>query len=114
METAWEGTAYLPVSGVPYQKPYLLPSRTQNPTLGDGFFREIGLFQISLGYPDGEGTGGIETKAAALCKQFARGHVFIDANVTVRIDESPFVSRVDTGNGWLLLAVSVPYCADIF
>lgn len=114
LPTAWEGVAFTPTAGQAYQKPYLLPARTRNPTMGDGFKREVGLFQISLGYPDGAGTGGIESKAASLCAHFARGLVLEDGLVRVRVDESAYASRVDTGNGWLQLAVSVPYEADVF
>ena len=52
-----------PKVGEAYQRSALAPITPENPTLGDGYFREVGFYQVVLSYPKGEGVGNITTMA---------------------------------------------------
>jgi hypothetical protein len=111
---AWENLPFTPVSGVPYAQIYLLPADPDNPTMGDGFHRERGVFQISLFYPLQAGAGVAEARAELIKTAFARGQSMTSGAVTVRINKTPTIGhgRVD-GDRWHV-PVKIQYFADIF
>ena len=139
LATVWENTPYNPIAGTPYQQVYLLPAEPSNPTMGDGFYREQGLFQITLMYPLQKGSASAAARAELIRTAFKRGQSIAitvdgyilnedgsylldeDGNriiiedsspITVRIDKTPEVSqgRVD-GDRWAL-PVKVRWFAD--
>ena len=101
LATAWENVGYTPVTGTPYQAAFVMPATPENPTMGDDFYREQGIFQISLFYPLDVGTGVAEARAELIKTTFKRGTSMISGTVTVRIDRTPDISagRVD-GDRW--------------
>ena len=114
--TVWENIPYTPIAGTPYQQAWLLPATPDNPTLGDNFYREIGIFQITLMYPLQVGTATAADRAELIRTQFKRGTSIafddilnfdgvgnLDAIVIVRISHTPEISagRVD-GDRWHL------------
>jgi len=113
LATAWENVGYTPVVGTPYQAAYVLAAEPENPTMGDGFYREQGIFQISLFYPLKNGTYTAEHRAQVIRDTFKRGtsitpgeiydwyDYYFAPFVTVRIEKTPEISqgRVD-GDRW--------------
>jgi len=101
LDTAWENISYTPVVGTPYQAAYVMPAIPDNPTMGDDFYREQGIFQISLFYPLQEGTAIAEARAQLIRTTFKRGTSMTSGGVTVRIDKTPEIGagRVD-GDRW--------------
>lgn len=97
LQTVWENIPYIPVAGTPYQQAWLLPASPENPTLGDNFYREQGIFQISLMYPLQGGTATAAARAELIRTTFKRGTSMVSGSVTVRIDRTPEISpgRVD-------------------
>jgi hypothetical protein len=97
LPTVWENTPYTPVVGTPYQQAWLLPATPDNPTLGDGFYREQGIFQITLMYPLQAGSAAAAARAELIRTTFKRGTSMVSGAVTVRIDKTPEISsgRVD-------------------
>jgi len=114
LSTAYQNVAFMPVTGTAYQAVYLLPATVENPTLGDGFYRERGLMQVSLMYPMNAGPATAEARASAIKAHFPRGLQLTSGSVTTRIDRTPSISppRPD-GDRWRV-DVSIPYFADIF
>lgn len=114
IDVAWENRNYVPTGGVPYQEAFLLYAQPENPTLGDNFFRENGIFQITLQYPQGAGPGVAETRALVLRGVFKRGQSFTDGTITVTIAKTAMISegRLD-GDRWSV-PLKIPFFSNIF
>ena len=102
LQTAWENFKYDPVDGTPYQAAYLLSS-PENPTIGDGYYRLIGIFQINLYYPLLEGTATAEARAELISTTFKRGTSMASGGITTRIEKTPEImpGRAD-GDRWMI------------
>lgn len=115
VELAFENVAYLPKVGTPWQHAILLPAEPDNPTFGDDFKREIGIFQVMVSYPKSKGTQGADARADAICAGFKRGSTFTSGRVTVKILNSPRRGPAMPSDGtWYRVPVSIPYQADCF
>jgi hypothetical protein len=103
LSTAWENVPYTPVNGTPYAQVWLLPATPDNPTMGDGYYREQGIFQINLMYPLLAGTLTAATRAQAIRTAFKRGTSMTSGAVTVIVDRTPEIGigRID-GDRWFL------------
>lgn len=112
--TAWEGVAFDPVAGVPHQQVTLLPATPDNPTFGDGHYREIGFIQVTLFYPRGFGTLGIMTRAELIKSTFPRGSSFSSNGVVVHIPRTPVILSSGVQDESLVAIVKIQYYADIF
>jgi hypothetical protein len=110
--TAYENAPFKPVSD-PWQQVFLLPARTENPTMGDGFKRETGVFQVTLHYPNNTGPAPATQRAELLRAGFPRGLTLTEGNVRVMIDEAPYIGPGASNGTWFDLPVSVPYVADV-
>lgn len=111
IETAWENVPYKPGTAM-WQEVALLPARPENPTLGDAFRRETGIFQISVHAPLNVGPQVAQARADALLAAFARGLMLFSGTLRVMIDASPFIGPSVRGE-WFTIVVSVPYVADV-
>ena len=103
LASSWENVPFTPVAGTAYQAAYVLPATPSNPTLGDGFYREQGLFQVSLFYPLQTGTLTAATRAQAIRTAFKRGTTMTSGSVKVIVDRTPEIGqgRVD-GDRWMI------------
>lgn len=114
LQTVWENAPYAPVAGTPYQAAYLLPATPENPTMGDDFYREQGIFQVSLFYPLLTGPKAAADRAQLIRTAFKRGTSMTSGSVTVTITRTPEVSqgRVD-GDRWHV-PVKIQWHAGIY
>jgi len=98
---AWENKSFTPVVGVPYAAIYLMPAAPDNSTMGDAYYMEQGIFQISLFYPLQAGPGAAAARAELIRTSFKRGTSMVSGAVTVRIGNTPEIGqgRVD-GDRW--------------
>ncbi len=110
--TAWENVIFNPPEEI-YQRAYLLPSTTQNPTFGDSLYRESGIFQISIYAPFGEGTERAILQGEEIRSWFYRGLTLIYNNVKVIINGTPYFSPAMNEGNLYILTVSIPYFADL-
>ena len=101
LATAWENVGYTPVAGTPYQAAYVMPATPDNPTMGDDYYQEQGIFQISLFYPLAVGTAVAEARAQLIRTTFKRGTSMTSGTVTVIVNKTPEIGqgRVD-GDRW--------------
>lgn len=97
LATEWENVPYIPVTGTPYQKVWLLPAEPDNPTMGDDFYREQGVFQITLMYPLQIGPAAAIARAELIRTAFKRGTSMTSGAVTVIVNKTPEIgiARVD-------------------
>lgn len=112
--TAWENVPFSPVQGTPYQAPVLLPAQTQDPTMGDGYSRPLGIFQVTLVFPAGAGAQAAQARAKAVLAHFPKGLSLTEGAVTVRVMRTPWASGGASVDGWYRLPVSIPYEAEVF
>jgi len=114
LSTAWENVPFTPVSGTPYQAAYLMPATPANPTMGDGYYREQGIFQVTLMYPLQAGPKPAADRAEAIRAAFKRGTTLTNGNVSVIIEQTPEIGqgRVD-GDRWMQI-VRIRWFAGIY
>jgi hypothetical protein len=113
LATAWENTKFQPVVGVPYQRVNLLPGIPENPTIGGTFKRELGLFQVTLMYPQGTGTKDAGDRAQLIRDRFPRGTELNHGNVYVMVDKTPEIRPgSQDGDRWSV-PVRIQYYANI-
>ncbi len=117
--TAWENMSFQTTADVPYQAPYLLVATPDNPTFGDGFYRENGIFQINLFYPQQIGTGAIGLRAELIRSTFKRGSTFVKDGIQVIVNATPDIgSNLSTsgtqGDDRWMLPVKISWYSNIF
>lgn len=113
LATAWQNVGYTPVTGTPYQVAYLMPAIPSNPTLGDGFYREQGIFQISLFYPLLAGAQAAEVRAELIRTTFKRGTAMISGSVSVLVDTTPEIGQGRADDDRWHIPVKIRYSAGI-
>jgi hypothetical protein len=112
LATAWENSAFMPVTGTPYQRVHVLRAEPENPTY-DSFRRLLGFMQVTLMYPQAEGPGAAEARAELIRAQFPKGLALANGGVTVTVDKTPYVlAGAEEEDRWVL-PVRVPYFANI-
>lgn len=114
IQTAFENVPFAPVNPTPWQRINLMPARTLNPTFGDAFKRETGIFQITLNYPENAGPSAATSRAELIRAQFVRGLALTSGTLRVLIDQAPFIASGTNDGGWFRLPVSVPFIADVY
>lgn len=113
LDTVHGNEEYTPVTGRPYQEVHVMFATPGNPTMGDGFYQELGVLQVNLLYPPGEGGAAAAARAGLIRQAYKRGSTFAAGGITVQIDKTPEASggSVD-GDRWRVV-VRAPFHADI-
>jgi len=114
LPVAWENVAYNALVGVPYQRAYCLFARPANPTIGQTFHREQGIFQVTLCYPLNGGPGDAFARAELIKSTFYRGQSFTQGGVTTIISETPEIGAASPQADSFRVPVRVRFYADIF
>lgn len=113
LATVWDNTAYTPIDGTAYQKAYLMPAQPDNSTLGSAYYREQGIFQVTLFYPIQTGTKDAADRAELIRTKFKRGSSFTSGGVTVIIDRTPEISQGRIDEGRWALQIKIRWYAGI-
>ncbi|HEX5539899.1 MAG TPA: DUF4128 domain-containing protein [Methylophilaceae bacterium] len=114
LATAYENVKYVPVNGTPYQKVNLLPGQPENPTLGDDYYREIGVFQITLRYPIETGPAAAEERAEAVIQHFKRSTSMTESGQTVQVIRTPAKAPAFIDVDRYCIPISIYYRTEIF
>lgn len=112
--TAWENAEFNELDQQAYQDVRLVFNAPENPTLPSGFRRERGSFVVFLNYPAGVGTSNIYNKAEEIANAFKRGTSLTSGGTVVRVLESPHVGDALLAIDRYILAIRVPFSADVF
>ena len=114
LPTCWENLPFTIPDG-PYQRADWLPAPPDNPTFGGtpAFYRERGIFQVTIFYSPTGGALDARTKAEAIRDWFARGASYTSGSVTVKIMGTPAISPQIPDPTRYVLAISIRYSADI-
>jgi len=114
LPTAWENNSFSPVTGQPYQEAYLLFAKPENPTMGDNFYRQRGVFQVTLRYAQNKGPLEAGLRAEVLRAAFHRGLSVVSDGVKTTIDETPEISEGRNIEDRYVIVVRIRFYADIF
>ena len=114
VETANENQSYAPKTGVPYQQIYLIPAEPSNPSMGSNFYREQGIFQVTLRYPFGAGSGAALTQAELIKATFRRGMSMVAGGQITIVDRTPAIMPHVIDGDRYCLSVRVRFYADIY
>jgi len=104
----------VPTDGSPYQSIFFLWPRPENPTMGDGHYRQRGIMQVTLQYPVGEGSGDADKRGGDLREHYSRGLSLTRNGVTTVIDETPEVGSGSKQGDRYVVVVRVRFYADAF
>lgn len=88
VSAAWENVAFAPIADTPYQRVEFMFARPANDEISANY-RQDGICQVTLCYPDGEGTAAVAARAELLKSTFKRGSSFTSGGVTVVISDTP-------------------------
>jgi len=113
-KTVYENVSYTPVAGTPFAQCYVMFATPDNPTMGDGFHRILGIFQVSLFYPLNTGPSAAATQAELIKTAFKRSTTLTSGTVTVKIDRTPEISAGRVDGDRFHVPVKIPFYADIY
>ena len=113
-KTAFENVTFTPTVGTAYQRSVLAPTTPENPTLGDGYFREVGFYQVVLSYPKGTGVGNITTMAELVQDYFKRGTTLVEGSDKIIIDRSIKLSPVYINDNRADITIRIRYYSEQF
>lgn len=114
VRTAWESVSFTPEVGELYQRAFLLPANTQNPTLGDDHHREIGIFQVSVCAPLQEGAEQALERAELIRWWFKRGTTLESNGFAVRMLSTPSIAPAIHELTAYVIPVSINFTCDVF
>ena len=113
IDTAKENVEYTPILDIPFQRVLLNPSKVQNPTFGDNYYRESGEFIVFLNYPLYIGTGDIEDRAELIQNKFYRGLTIQQGSVEIQIQETPSILIAGRFEDRYILPIKIKYFCNI-
>ena len=111
---AFEAVDYTPKNGTPYHSCRLVPATVQNPTLGDNYHREVGIFSVVLHYPLGVGSQQAAARAEELKLIFHRNLTIVEANTEVNISKTPSIGSGYVDNGRYCIPIRIQYYTNEF
>lgn len=114
IETAYEAVSFKPQNNIPYQRVQLIPRKPQNPTMGDGYYREVGEFQIFLAYPSNKGTAEVLARANLVQQHFARGTTILEDGLEIIIPRTPHITGSSIAGDRIIVPVIIQYSVGIF
>ena len=111
--TATQNNAFIPTTGVPYQKIHLLPNTPNNAVQGASMYFERGIFQITLLWPTGVGAMAADTRAELIRNHFRRGTSLVESGITVHVTNTPSIASAIPDGDRYAVPVSVYWQAQI-
>ncbi len=109
--TAWDNAGFAddqrPTTA--YQVVKLLPANPDNPTLDQQTIQDMGIFQVLLYYPKGDGSADAEDRAAAIRAQFPAGLELFEGGLKIRITQTPAIAADLGAPDRYIIPVSVRY-----
>jgi hypothetical protein len=112
--TAYHNSNFPVVSGVPYQLTHMITFKPDEPTQGGGYYREHGVFQVTLVYPAGVGIGAMTARAELIRSYFKKGTTLVNSGVKTIIPNTPEFGYMQGSSSDVSLPVKIGYRADIY
>lgn len=114
LDTAYENIPFTPVSGTPYQRANMLPANPDNPSQGGTHYLEIGIFQVSLFYPNDVGSATAQARADAVRVWFKRGTTLTHGGINTTVIATPAKAPAFNDGDRYVIPISIRYQANIF
>ena len=111
---AFQNVAFTPKVCVPYAQCYVLPAKTEDPSIGDKHSRKTGIFQVSLNFPVNGGSTKIEATKDSIENFFYRGRSFEKNGKWLNVDSTPSSTSASVQNGWYVMHISIDYRMEVF
>jgi len=110
---AYENFPFAPVNGTPYQECFLLPGQPDNAEMGAKNYLEVGVFQVTLKYPLGNGPAAAQARAELIKAHFKRGTTMVQDGINVIVIRTPSVAGGFPLGDRYCIPVSIYYQAHI-
>lgn len=110
--TAFESVEFKPKDNSPYQLSRLVALPVENPTLGDGYYREVGFYQVVLSYKRGEGVGALQSMADKVQSYFKRGMTLVEGTDKIIVDRTPEQSPVYINDTRAEITIRIRYYSE--
>lgn len=110
----FENRRFVPVASRIFYEARLLPNTPDNSVLGDDYFKEGGIFQITVCAPLLRGTKDVSGQADALQTLFKRGTRLTQNGIVVVIETTPAIGPGLRDRDRYRKPVSVRYRAEFF
>lgn len=95
------------VAGTPYQSAVMLYGGTTDEAITNDWKKEIGIFQVTLFYPTGNGAKTCEDRARLIRDTFVNGMTLSHVNDTVKISKTPDIKVMGNLADRFVIVVSV-------
>jgi hypothetical protein len=112
--TAYQNAVFQSATGVPYQLIHMTTFKPDEPTQGGGYYREHGVFQVTLVYPVGVGIGAITARAELIRSFFKKGTTLVNGGITTVIPDTPEFGYLQGSSDDISLPVKIGFRADIY
>jgi hypothetical protein len=114
LPTAWDnGMFEPPMQDQPWQKANFIFGPPDEFTMGQEFYRESGMLQLTLCYPLGEGANDALSRAELIRKTFPRGASFSNEGITVHVAKTAYIMDGYPTDENYVIVVRIPFYADI-
>ena len=107
--TAYENVSFTPTSGVPYQELYDIPASNNHLFIDNSEFEGLGIFQITLKYPSGQGMKTVSNRAELYVSSFPCGRKLTKNGDTITVLQTPKVNNLGIEGDRVVVAVSINY-----
>lgn len=102
-----------PEDGGPYQRCAVLHADPVSPTMGRKLIHHTGVFQVTLMYPEGQGTAAVEAQAKKIVAHFVAPQTLAEGGIKVNIIDAVKVVSGFPSDGRFAVPVSIPWSAYI-
>lgn len=113
LATAYENVDFKPATGTAYQRVKLLPTLPDNNVIASEYYRELGLFEIVLFYPQNFGSGAAKSRADAIKTHFKRGTAMNEDGLIVKVNRTPNVSQAFKNDDRYVIPITISYYVEI-
>lgn len=114
LSIAFEGVPFTVDQAKTHLADYLLPARTDNPSMGRSHARYLGIYQVSVDAPSSGNPVVLRNLANDLAAHFPRGHTMTQAGQRVWVTRTPSIGPLINDSGRMTRAVSISYQSDVF
>lgn len=111
--TVYENKDYVTVTGLPYQRTNILEAQPDNIVMGQSFYQELGIFQVTLFYPQNQTALPAQTRAELVRTLFRRGTSILKDGLSVNIRFTPKVGSGYIDESRYCIPISIYYQCDI-
>jgi hypothetical protein len=112
LPTVWENTEANPPTTA-FQQVNFLPGAPDNPAVGSGMYRELGLMQVTLLYPINSGSGAAYQMAETIRNWFPRASSYSSGGFTAIIERTAAIGPGSVQSERFVLPVSIYYFSNI-